>query len=149
MRAGTLGGMILLFLAISGCGGSSIDPTEAKKLSDSFMADVIAHRTDAALDKMEPEFVKMVNRSDFAPQLEKLLQYCGWPLDSKLKEVGTGTKLYLDGHTNPTRKFTYAVATNQYPKGGCYFSIDVAPSGHGLKVTTFGPLKPISGNPFP
>src|SRR5260370_40861422 len=103
MRAGMLGG-ILLFLAISGCShganGSSIDPTAAKKLSDSFVADLIAHRTDAALEKMEPEFVKMVNRSDFAPQLEKLLQYCGWPLDSELKQVGTGTKPYLDGHTN-------------------------------------------------
>lgn len=146
---GMFGG-VLVFLAISGCShGASIDPTEAKKLSDSFMVDLIAHRTDAALDKMEPEFVKIVNRSDFAPQLEKLLQYCGWPLDSELKDVGTGTKLYGDGHTNPIRKFTYAVATSQYSKGGCYFSIDVAPSGKGLKVTTFGPLKAISGNPFP
>jgi hypothetical protein len=85
MRAGMFGGLLLL-LAISGCRhGAAIDPTEAKKLSDSFMADLIAHRTDAALDKMEPEFVKMVNRPDFAPQLEKLLQYCGWPLDSELK----------------------------------------------------------------
>jgi hypothetical protein len=146
-------GVILFLLALSGCGHganlSSIDPTAAQRLSDSFMADLIAHRTDAALDKMEPEFIKMTARSDFAPQLEKLLQYCGWPLDSELKQVGTGTKLYGDGHTNPIRKFTYAVATREYPKGGCYFSIDVAPGRDGLKITTFGPLKVISGNPFP
>jgi hypothetical protein len=71
------------------------------------------------------------------------------PKRFKLKQVGTGTKIHLDGHSTPIRKFTYAAATREYPKGGCYFSIDVAPSGDGLKVTTFGPLKVISGNPFP
>src|SRR5260370_29612309 len=152
MRATVLG-VALLFLTLGGCGHgasvSSIDPTAAQRLSDSFMADLVAHRTDAAFDKMEPEFTKMVNRSEFAHQLEKLLQYCGWPLSSELKQAGTGTKVYLDGHSNPLRKFTYAVPTSEYPKGGCYFSIDVVPSGNGLKVTTFGPLKVISGNPLP
>jgi hypothetical protein len=144
--------VILFFLALSGCShraNSPIDQTAAQRLSDSFMADLIAHRTDAVLDKMEPEFIKMVNRSDFAPQLEKLFQYCGWPLDSQLKQVGAGTKIHLDGHSTPIRKFTYAAATREYPKGGCYFSVDVAPNGEGLKVTTFGPLKVTSGNPFP
>jgi hypothetical protein len=152
MRATVLG-VALFFLTLAGCGHgaavSSIDPTAAQRLSDSFMADLVAHRTDAAFDKMEPEFTKMVNRSEFAPQLEKLLKYCGWPLSSELKQAGTGTKVYVDGHSNPLRKFTYAVPTSEYPKGGCYFSIDVVPSGTGLKVTTFGPLKVISGNPLP
>jgi hypothetical protein len=124
----TMLAMLLLFLNLSGCShGASIDQTAAQQVSDSFMADLIAHRTDAALDKMEPEFINMVNRADFAPQLEKLFKYCGWPLDSKLKQVGTGTKIHLDGHPTPIRKFTYAAATREYPKGGCYFSIDVAP----------------------
>ncbi len=152
MRATVLG-VALFVLTLGGCGHgapvSSIDPTAAQRLSDSFMADLVAHRTDAAFDKMEPEFTRMVNRSEFAPQLEKLLQYCGWPLSSELKQAGTGTKVYLDGHSNPLRKFTYAVPTSEYPKGGCYFSIDVVPSENGLKVTTFGPLKVISGNPLP
>jgi len=152
MKAGIFVG-VLLVLAVDGCGhrtnGSFIDLRAAQKLSDSFMSDLVAHRTDAAFDKMEPEFTKMVNRSDFGPELEKLFQYCGWPLDSELKQVGTGTKLYGDGHTNPIRKFTYAATTNQYPKGQCYFSVDVASSGSTLKVTTFGPLKVISGNPLP
>jgi hypothetical protein len=151
MRAGILSGMLLVLTV--GCGHrtnrSSIDPAAAQKLSDAFISDLVAHRTDAAFDKMEPEFTNIVNRSDFAPQLEKLFQYCGWPLDSELKQVGTGTKVYGDGHTNPIRKFTYAAATNQYPKGQCYFSVDVAPSVNTLRVTTFGPLKVTSGNPFP
>ena len=112
------------------------------------MADLIAHRSDAAFDKMEPEFRSMVNRRDFGPQLEKLFHYCGWPLDSEFKQTAPGRKIYGDGHTNPILKFTYAANTDQYPKGQCYFSVDVAPSGHSVKVTTFGPLKFI-GNPFP
>jgi hypothetical protein len=152
MRAGMLGGLLIV-LTLGGCGhktnDSPIDSAAAQKLSDSFMSDLIAHRADAALDKMEPEFVKTVNRPDFAPQLEKLFQYCGWPLDSELKQAQSGVKVYTDGHTNPTRKFFYAAATNQYPKGQCYFSVEVAPSGTTLKVTSFGPLKVTSGSPFP
>jgi len=94
------------------------------------MSDLIAHRADAAFDKMEPEFAKMVNRADFAPQLEKLFQYCGWARDSELKDVTSGTKIYGDGHVNPIRTFVYAADTNQFAKGQCYFSVAVAPSAH-------------------
>ena len=113
------------------------------------MADWIAHRSDSALDKMEPEFIGVISRSDFAPQLEKLSQYCGWPLDAELKDIQSGFKIYGDGHKNPTRKFVYAATTTQFPKGHCYFAVDIAPSGDTLKVTTFGPLKVMSGNPYP
>jgi hypothetical protein len=149
MKSGALAG-VLLALALIGCGHSrNIDMVAARKLSDSFMSDWIAHRADSALEKMEPEFIKMVNRSDFAPQLEKLSQYCGWPLDTELKDVQAGYKVYGDGHTNPTRKFVYAANTNQFSKGTCYFAVDVAPSGDTLKVTSFAPLKVTSGNPYP
>jgi hypothetical protein len=98
---------------------------------------------------MEPEFATGINRSEFAPQLEQLFNYCGWPLDSELKDVQSGGKIYKDGHTNPTLKFIYAANTNQYAKGYCYFSVEIAPSRDGLKVTSFGPLKVTSGNPYP
>jgi hypothetical protein len=142
-------GGILFILTLGGCSYKTIDPTAARTLSDSFMSDLISHRADLALDKMEPEFLKISNRSDFALQLEKLFQYCGWPLDSELKDIQSGAKIYTDGHTNPTRKFIYAAATNQYPKGQCYFSVEIVPSGDTLKVTSFGPLKITSGNPYP
>ena len=143
-------GSILFVLALAGCGHSrEIDMAAARKLSDAFMADWIAHRSDYALNKMEPEFVGMINRSDFAPQLEKLSTYCGWPLDSELKDIQSGFKIYGDGHKNPTRKFIYAATTTQFPKGQCYFSVEIAPSGDALKVTSFGPLKVTSGNPYP
>ena len=113
------------------------------------MADWIARRSDSALYKMEPAFIAMINRSDFAPQLEKLSNYCGWPLDSELKDIQSGFKIYTDGHKNPTRKFIYAATTTQFPKGQCYFSVEIVPSGDTLKVTSFGPLKVTSGNPYP
>ena len=140
---------VLLLLATVGCSHGTVDPVAARKLSDEFMSDLIAHRTDAAFDKMEPEFTKTVNRSDFGPQLDKLLQYCGWPLDSELKDIQGGFKVYADSHKKPIRKFIYATTTEQSPKGKCYFSVDIAPNGLNVKVTTFGPLKVTSGNPYP
>jgi hypothetical protein len=143
-------GSILIALALTGCGHSpEIDMAAARKLSDAFMADWIAHRSDSALDKMEPEFIGIINRSEFAPQLEKLSNYCGWPLDTELKDIQRGFKIYADGHKNPTRKFIYAATTTQVPKGQCYFSVEIAPSKDTLKVTSFGPLKVTSGNPYP
>lgn len=139
----------VLALVLLGCGRKTIDTEVARKLSDEFMADWIAHRADAAFDKMEPAFDKTVDRSAFAAQLEKLSQYCGWPQDSQLKDVMSGYKVYTDGHTNPTRKFVYAANTNQFSKGQCYFSVEVAPAGEGVRVTSFGPLKVTSGNPYP
>src|SRR6266850_566699 len=95
-------GCVLFALALAGCGHSrDIDMAAARKLSDAFMADWIAHRSDSALDKMEPAFTGMINRSDFAPQLEKLSNYCGWPLDIELKDIQRGFKIYTDGHKNP------------------------------------------------
>jgi hypothetical protein len=143
-------GSILIALALAGCGHSrEIDMAAARRLSDAFMADWIAHRSESALDKMEPEFIGIINRSEFAPQLETLSNYCGWPLDSELKDIQSGFKIYADGHKNPTRKFVYAATTTQVPKGQCYFSVEIAPSKDTLKVTSFGPLKVTSGNPYP
>jgi hypothetical protein len=139
----------LFILAVAGCrivpSVSSIDQAEAQRVSDSFMSELVAHHTDAAYDKMESDFTKMVKRADFGPQLEKLFQYCGWPLDSELKQKGSGMKIYPGGRRKPLLKFTYAAATNQHSKGQCFFSVDIVPDGNNLKVTSFGPLKLIEG----
>jgi hypothetical protein len=141
--------VVLASLLLLGCGHKNLNPENARKLSDEFMSDLIGRRADAAFDKMEPEFSSAVRRSDFGPQLEKLFQYCGWPQDSELKDVMSGYKVYGDGHTNPTLKFIYASNTNQFAKGQCYFSVEIAPSGQNVRVTSFGPLKVTSGNPYP
>jgi hypothetical protein len=102
------------------------------------MSDLIAHRADAAFDKIEREFSTTVRRPDFAPHLDKLFQYwhCGWPQDSELKEVQVGYKICADGHNHPTRKFIYAANTT---KGQCYFSVEVVQRSDGVRVTSFGP----------
>jgi hypothetical protein len=138
---------LLFLLTIIGCGHKNVDPEAARKLSDEFMSDLIAHRTEAAFNKMEPEFTKMANPSDFAPYLEKLFQYCGWPQHSELKDVQVGYEVYADGHKNPTRKFIYAASTNHFAKGQCYFSVEVAPSVDGARVTSFGPLPSVEPVP--
>jgi hypothetical protein len=131
--------------ALAGCGHSrDIDMAAARKLSDALMADWIAHRPDSALDKMKPEFTGMIKRSDFAPQLEKLSQYCGWPLDIELMDIQSGFTISSDGHKNAIRKFIYAATTTQFSKGQCYFAVVVVPSGDTLKVTSFGPCTDVS-----
>jgi hypothetical protein len=106
-----LGG-IVFFLALVGCAHSrDIDTEAARKLSDAFMSDWIGHLPDSAFEKMEPAFAGTVNRSDFAQQLEKLSNYCGWPLDSELKDTQSGFTIYADGHRNSTRKFICAATT--------------------------------------
>jgi hypothetical protein len=70
-------------------------------------------------------------------------------LASELKDIQSGFKIYTDGHKNPTRKFICAATTTQFPKGQFYFSVEIVPSGDTLKVTSFGPLKVTSGNPYP
>ncbi|MGB8325850.1 MAG: hypothetical protein WCE52_23025 [Candidatus Acidiferrum sp.] len=141
MRKVTILFCLASLLVFTGCHQVTVDVVAARKLSDEFMSDMIAHHADAALDKMESEFRKEVNRSDFASQVEKLSQYCGWPLDSELKGIQPGFKTFIDGHTNPTLRFTYATATNQAPKGQCFFSIEIAQAGNTVSVTSFGPLK--------
>jgi hypothetical protein len=132
-----------------GCGGK-VDRAAAQKVSDGFISDWIAHAPDAAFDRMEPAFQKMLTRPEFKAQMEKLSQYCGWPKDRELKDVITGRKIYTDGHTNPTLKFVYAANTDQFAKGQCYFAVEIAPGDqNGVRVTSFGPMKVTSGNPYP
>jgi hypothetical protein len=142
---------VLVFLVLLGCGQKTVDPEAARKLSDEFMSDLIAHRADAAFDKMEREFSTTVHRPDFAPQLDKLFQYwyCGWPQDSELKDVQVGYKISADGHKHPTRKFIYAATTNQFAKGQCYFAVEVVRSSDGVRVTSFGPLRVMDYPTYP
>ena len=149
MRARNLSCLFFL-LTIIGCSHKTVDAEAARKLSDNFMSDLIAHSTAAAYDKMELEFTKLVGRSESAPLVEELFQYCGWPQDSDLKDIQNGYKITADGHRNPIRKFVYAATTMQFgTKGQCYLSVEVARSSDGVRVTSFGPLKVTSGNPYP
>ena len=121
------GSVFLVMVLCIGCGlipsGASIDYGAARKVSDSFMADLVANKVNDAVSLMEPEFVRTVGNEQAEAALRKLFNYCGRPLDSELKHDEIGFKMYLDGHRNPMRKFYYAASTDQNAKGVCFFSV--------------------------
>lgn len=138
--------VVVSVFSLGGCKSrSSIDRAAAQKLSDSFMAYLVEDRVHDAVGEMEPEMFQVAPREQVEAQIRKLFDYCGRPLDSEIKHDEVGFKVYLSGRTNPTRKFYYAARTTQYPKGVCFFSVEVVPVQKGLGVTTFGPLKLQSG----
>ncbi len=141
-----------IILDVSLCGGCNftrngrtVQYARARKVSDSFMADLVANKVEDAVSLMESEFVQPLERTQAEARVRKLFDYCGRPLDSEFKHDETGFKVYLDGHKNPMRKFYYAATTNRYPKGTCFFSVSVVPDHDEFRVTEFGPLKLLSG----
>lgn len=139
-------GVMLCTLAFTTCkSGSSVDRAAAQKVSDSFMADLVANRVSDAVDEMDPEILQFAGHKDVEEQVRKLFDYCGRPLDSEFRHNENGFKLYPNGRTKPMMKFFYAASTTQYAKGVCFFSVEVVPNQNGLKVTTFGPLRLQSG----
>ena len=138
-------GITSIVLLCMGCAampnGRTIDYAAARKVSDSFMAALVANNLDDAVSLMEPDFVQELGHAQAEAEMRKLFNYCGRPLDSEFKHVETGFKIYPDGHKNPMRKFYYAATTDQNAKGVCFFSVSVVPYQTGLKVTEYGPLK--------
>jgi hypothetical protein len=155
MKRLTIAHLLLVTVAILECAAIAQDRNAAnsdssanwKAVADSFMADLVADRTEGALRKMEPEFIKGVGGEKKAKAaVEQLYTYCGRPLDSEFKHEERGFKQYLTGRRKEMRKFYYASTTNQYKKGVCFFAVEVVPGdGGGYAVTTFGPLKLQSG----
>jgi hypothetical protein len=137
--------LTLVMILCVGCGlvpnGASIDYATARNVSDSFMADLVANKVNAAVSLMEPEFIRTVGSEQAEAAIRKLFDYCGRPLDSEFKHDEVGFKIYLDGHKNPMRKFYYAATTDQNARGVCFFSVSIVPNRTGLKVTEYGPLK--------
>jgi hypothetical protein len=123
--------------------GSSIDRAEARKVSDSYMSDLLADRVDLALDKMEPQFLQAAGgKAKVEAGLRDLFNYCG---RREFRHEETGFFLGADGRRAPMRGFYYSGRTTQHPKGVCFFAVKVVPSEDGMKVVSFGPLKLVTG----
>jgi hypothetical protein len=140
---------LLVALSLVGCkfvpNGSSMSRLDALRLSDSFMSDLIDDRVDQAVDKMEREFVKSVENAQAEASIDNLFSYCGRPLEKELRHEDIGTFFYPDGRMAPLRTFYYSGKTTQYPKGVCFFSVKIVPGAGEMRVSTFGPLKLVSG----
>jgi hypothetical protein len=146
----TLFASIAAVSVLNGChampNGSAMDRTEAQKVSDSYMADLIADRADLALDKMESQFLQQAGGRDKAEAvLRDLFNYCGRPLESELRHEETGFFLYADGRRAPMRGFYYSGKSTQNPKGVCFFAVKIVPGENGMRVVSFGPLKLLTG----
>jgi hypothetical protein len=65
--------VIVSGLALSGCkSGSSINRVAAQKVSDSFMAYLVADRVNDAVGEMEPEMFQSATREQVEAQIRKL-----------------------------------------------------------------------------
>jgi len=137
---------VAVVCAFSGChrepNGSSIDRTQAKTVSDSYVSDLVGDRVNLAVERMEPQFIQAAGGNVKAEaQLRDLFDYCGRPLESELSHEEIGIFLYEDGRRAPMRTFYYSGRTTQHSKGICLFVVSVVPGENGIKVVRFGPLK--------
>ena len=144
-------GIVALIAAVALCAchtiptGASMDRAYAQRLSDAFMADLIANHADLAWNKMEPELVKAMGPIQGEAAIRGLFDYCGRPLEFELRHEEIGTFFYPDGRKNPMRAFYYSGKTDQHSKGFCFFAVRIVPSAGGMAVVNFGPLKLING----
>lgn len=142
--------VVLVLLLSPGClvcnlaPGASIDREEARKVSDSFMADLVNDKVAEAVELMEPAFVNSLQPKEAETNIRKLFEYCGRPTEYTLNHDEMGMRMNFDGRTMPMRKFFYDGATTANPRGVCLFSVEVVPGDNDLRVASFGPLKRLS-----
>jgi hypothetical protein len=141
-----------VILMLGGCqwsqamqSGSSIDLSDARKVGDAFMDDMIADQVGQGLKRMESAFATLMPAAEAEKAMRGLFNYCGRPVDKEYKGTQVGFKFYPNGTKKPMRKLFYAATTTTEPKGVCFFGVEIVPEDNGLKVTTFGPLKLQSG----
>jgi hypothetical protein len=117
---------------------SDVDRRAARKLSDSFMADLIADRSSDALQKMAAPH-------DAALALyAQMIDRCGRPIESKIANDGTpivGEDVSTDGRTKSTLTFQYVCKSTRH--SGWVFKVDLEMAEDGkYHVHGFGCGKP-------
>lgn len=142
--------LITSLFVLSGCdkapSGAPIDRAAAQRVSDAYMADLVANHIDLALDKMQAEFLQSVGgRTEAEARLRELFNFCGRPLESELRHEEGGLYIYEDGRRVPERAFYYSGKTTDNPKGVCFFAVQVVQGKNAVEVVSFGPLKLQSG----
>jgi hypothetical protein len=118
---------------------------EAQKLSDAFMGDLVAEHVDNALGKMASPFSDVERRAKSEAMVQKVLQYCGRPLEYELRHDEVGRFSYKLTKSLPMRAFYYGGKTTDNPKGACYYVVRVVQREDGMRVANFGPLKVVEG----
>ena len=115
---------IVSALALAGCkSGSSIDREAAQKVSDSFMAYLVADRVRDAVSEMEPEMFQSATHEQVEAQIRKLFDYCGRPLDSELKHDEIGFKAYATGTRTPCESLTTLLRRRSIRRVSVFFPL--------------------------
>jgi hypothetical protein len=140
--AGLLGVLCLAGVLLA----AGVDIAAMQKVSDAFMDALIANKPEEAVGLLDPEYVKKVGRAGAAERIMKFFDYCGRPLEREYKQSEAGVQNYPDGRRSPSRKFYYRPATDQHPKGNCWFTITVVPNPAGPRVTEYGAIKVQAGD---
>jgi hypothetical protein len=125
---------------------SAASQRAAKKVSDLFMADLIADRVSDAVDRYDSSYLKAMGRDTVESQFVRhILDLCGRPLDSKIQNDGIpvmGEDILTDGSKRATFTFLYSSRTTRQRKGAkghSQFEVGIESSGDGkYYVTAFG-----------
>ncbi len=124
-----------------------LDEKAARQVADGVVADVIAQRHKALLERMEGVFQKEHSEGLVPSALDPIFAYGGRPLEAEFKAVDQGQKLYLDGRRKPLLKFWYAVRTTKSEKGKYFMFVEVVPDGSRLACTTLSIVSFFNGVP--
>lgn len=134
---------ILVLSCLTGCKSSTPlpDRTEALRVSDNLMADLIADHMDVAADKFGAKLISKVGgKAKAEEKLREALSYCGRPLESELSYEATGILTLLDGGSPAkVRVFAYSGRTTLKPKGDCLFVVQVIAGTNGPRVVRLDP----------
>ena len=109
------------------------DTREAKKVSDSFMADLVANRLSDASQQLKSSSLKVDSQI-----LNNMLDSCGRPLEAKAENNGVmGDDISGDGRTIPALTFLYLCTRSDHKRYRFHVKIE-APDDGKYYVTSWG-----------
>ena len=113
---------------------SPIPEAEARELADAVVDDVLAEDTHALYKRMHQAFQASSPPDDLS--LDILYEYGGRPVEAeyKMDEAGTVTSAEV---SIPTRKFWYAVETDEHEMGEFFLFVEVIEEVEGLACSQF------------
>jgi hypothetical protein len=101
----------------SGAQNNNLDRQAAKKVSDSFMEDLVANRVADAIEKTSDAERNGGSSEVLRWQYTRILSLCGKPVNSKSLDEGVpvlGEDLQSGGNKHTTLRFQYLCKTNHY-----------------------------------
>lgn len=135
--------------AAAGESKTGVDRHAAKKVSDAFMADLVAHRVDDALARTTDAGQKSSDPEVLRWQYTRILSLCGKPVSSKSQDEGVqvlGEDIQSGSSKRVTVLFQYLCKTNHFSEQ--VFAVEVQMTEDGkYQVSGLSCHKPSSPGP--